>query len=41
MKKFCVYMMTNKSRVVPYAGITNGLEVRVWEHRDRSLDVNR
>ena len=27
--------------LIRYPGITNGLEVRVWEHRDRSLDVNR
>ena len=26
-------MMTNESRVVLYVGITNSLEVRVWQHR--------
>jgi putative endonuclease len=31
-------MMTNKSRVVLYTGITNSLEVRVWQHRQRSTD---
>jgi putative endonuclease len=38
MKTFYVYMMTNKSRVVLYAGITNSLEVRVWQHQNRSID---
>ena len=30
---FYVYMMTNRSRVVLYTGITNSLERRVWEHQ--------
>ena len=38
MKTFYVYMMTNKSRVVLYTGITNSLEVRVWQHRHARLD---
>ena len=38
MKTFYVYMMTNKSRVVLYTGITNSLEVRVWQHRNRTID---
>ncbi len=33
MKNFFVYLMTNKSRVVLYTGITNNLERRVWEHQ--------
>jgi putative endonuclease len=32
MKAFFVYMMTNRSRVVLYTGITNGLERRLWFH---------
>ena len=33
MKTFYVYMMTNRSRVVLYIGITNSLERRTWYHR--------
>jgi len=32
VKDFYVYMMTNRSRVVLYTGITNNLSRRVWEH---------
>ena len=34
MKSFFVYMMTNKSRVVLYTGVTNDLERPVWEHEN-------
>ena len=33
MKTFYVYMMTNRSRVVLYTGVTNSLERRTWYHR--------
>ena len=33
MKAFFVYMMTNRSKVVLYTGITNSLERRVSEHQ--------
>jgi putative endonuclease len=33
MKTFYVYLMTNRSRVVLYTGITNSLERRTWYHR--------
>ncbi len=33
MKTFYVYMMTNRSRVVLYIGITNSLMRRVWQHQ--------
>ena len=29
---FYVYMMTNRTRVVLYTGVTNSLEVRLWFH---------
>jgi putative endonuclease len=33
MKTFYVYMMTNRSRVVLYTGVTKSLERRTWHHR--------
>jgi putative endonuclease len=48
MKAFYVYMMTNRSRVVLYTGITNSLVRRVWQHQNgevkgftKSYKVNR
>jgi len=37
MKEFFVYMMTNKSRVVLYTGMTNNLERRIWEHVNHTI----
>ena len=34
MKEFYVYMITNRSRVVLYTGVTSKLEGRVWQHRN-------
>ena len=34
MKEFYVYMMTNRSRVSLYTGVTSKLEGRVWEHKN-------
>jgi putative endonuclease len=34
VKTFFVYMMTNRSRVVLYTGVTNSLERRIWFHRN-------
>ncbi|HEX4639631.1 MAG TPA: GIY-YIG nuclease family protein [Chthoniobacterales bacterium] len=31
-RTFYVYMMTNRSRVVLYTGVTNNLGVRLWFH---------
>jgi len=31
-RTFYVYIMTNRSRVVLYTGVTNSLEVRMWFH---------
>jgi putative endonuclease len=33
MKAYFVYMMTNRSRVVLYTGVTNDLARRVWQHQ--------
>jgi len=37
MKAFFVYMMTNRSRVVLYTGITNSLVRRVREHQNGEI----
>ena len=36
MKAYYVYMMTNRSRVVLYTGVTSSLERRLWFHRSVS-----
>ena len=38
MKAFYVYMMTNRSRVVLYTGITNSLVRRVWQHQKSEIE---
>ena len=38
MKTFFVYMMTNRSRVVLYTGITSSLERRVWQHQQAEIE---
>ncbi len=38
MKAFYVYMMTNRSRVVLYTGITNSLVRRVWQHQSGEIE---
>lgn len=37
MKKYYVYIMASKSRVI-YTGITNSLERRVQEHKDKLVE---
>jgi putative endonuclease len=32
MNRYLVYMLTNRSRVVLYTGVTNSLECRLWFH---------
>jgi putative endonuclease len=38
VKDFFVYLITNRSRVVLYTGVTNGLLRRVREHRDHAVE---
>jgi putative endonuclease len=36
VKTYYMYMMTNRSRVVLYTGVTNSLERRLWFHGNAS-----
>jgi len=38
MKAFYVYMMTNRSRVVLYTGITKSLMRRVWQYQNGEIE---
>lgn len=35
---YYVYMMTNKANKVLYTGVTNNLERRLWEHKNKQLE---
>ena len=37
MKAYFVYRMTDRSRIVPYTGMTNDLARRVWEHENGTV----
>ena len=38
VKTYYIYMMTNRSRVVLYIGVTNSLVRRVWQHQNGEID---
>ena len=38
MKSYFVYMMTNRTKVVLYTGVTNNLTRRVWEHQNGKVE---
>ena len=37
MKDFFVHLVTNRGRVVLYAGVTNDLARHMWEHRNHAV----
>jgi putative endonuclease len=36
-RRYYTYILTNKCRTVLYTGVTNGLKVRVWQHKNKTL----
>jgi len=38
MNQYFVYILTNKSNKVLYIGVTNNLERRMYEHRNKMVD---
>jgi len=38
MNQYFVYILTNKSNKVLYIGVTNNLERRIYEHRNRMIE---
>ena len=37
MRQYCVYIMTNRSKTL-YTGVTNDIERRVYEHKQKMID---
>ena len=37
MKQYWVYMLTNRWKNVLYTGITNSLQRRVWQHKNKAV----
>jgi putative endonuclease len=37
-KQYYIYLMTNKSNNVIYAGVTNNLKRRVYEHKEKLVE---
>jgi putative endonuclease len=38
MSQYFVYILTNKSNKILYIGVTNNLERRMYEHRNKMVD---
>ena len=38
MNQYFVYILTNKSNKVLYIGVTNNLEWRMYEHKNKMID---
>jgi putative endonuclease len=38
MGQYCVYILSNYSRLTLYAGMTNDLERRLYEHRNKVIN---
>ncbi|QQS37699.1 MAG: GIY-YIG nuclease family protein [Ignavibacteriales bacterium] len=38
MKSYYLYILTNKNNTVLYAGMTNSLNRRIWEHKSKLID---
>ena len=36
--QYFVYMLTNEWRNVLYTGVTNSLETRIWQHKNKAVD---
>jgi putative endonuclease len=37
-RSYFVYIMTNRTKSVLYAGVTNDLKRRVWQHKEKTFE---